>query len=378
MVTGVAPYVGDNFMEILTKKATVEPLPPRLLRPDLPEPVERVILRALARDPAQRPPSMEAFEYELTKCLAGRGVAVAKMLGMPVDPALMMGDSVISGPTPQPALISPMLAVPVPTPPPAPVPRDTPEPSARLPFEGLAALGADHEEVSEPTAVVLHNRSSIKMGIFYAISVMVIAGGTIGYVAARSEPLGQRPQDTSAVNYQSPRAAPPAPETVPPPTEPPKPKVVARVEPPPAPKEDAKSDVVPPPDRPALDERLPAPRSKRDADKVYDSASSAKASGEWTKARSLYSRLAKGKFRKADGLLGIAEVAFETKDLDEAVQFAKAALDAGGGDAARLILGHAYLKKNQIDEAIDLYRTVLRNNPKNGEAKSSLAEAMKH
>ena len=380
MVTGVAPYVGDNFMEILTKKATVEPLSPRLLRPDLPETVERVILRALARDPAQRPPSMEAFEYELTKCLAGRGVAVAKMLGMPVDPALMMGDSVISGPTPQPALISPMLAVPVPTPPPAPMmPQGTPEPSARLPLEGLAALGADREEISEPTAVVLHNRRSIKMGIFYAVSVIIIAGGTIGYVAARNEPMGQRPQDTSAKDFtlEPARAAPP-PQKVPPPAEPPKPKVVARVEPPPPPKEEPKAEVVPPPERPAPDERIgPAPKTKHDADKVYESATSMKALGEWTKARSLYARLANGKFRKADGLLGIAEVAFQTKDLDGAVENAQAALAAGGGDAARIMLGHAYLKKGQTQKAVTLYRIVLRNDPKNGEVKNSLAEAEK-
>src|SRR5262245_44140874 len=56
MLTGEPPYEGENFMEILTKKATIEPVPPRRLRPELPELVERAVMKALARDPALRPP----------------------------------------------------------------------------------------------------------------------------------------------------------------------------------------------------------------------------------------------------------------------------------------------------------------------------------
>src|SRR5262249_42856952 len=76
------PYDGENFMEVLTKKATQEPVPPRELRPDLPEDVERVVLYALSQDPSERPPTMEAFDYEITKCTAGRGAAVGKLLGL--------------------------------------------------------------------------------------------------------------------------------------------------------------------------------------------------------------------------------------------------------------------------------------------------------
>src|SRR5690606_3933758 len=72
-LTGVPPYEGENFMEVLTKKATVDPVNPRELRPELPEAVAELVVRAMARDPDERPPTMEAFEYELTKCLAGRG-----------------------------------------------------------------------------------------------------------------------------------------------------------------------------------------------------------------------------------------------------------------------------------------------------------------
>jgi eukaryotic-like serine/threonine-protein kinase len=85
MVTGIPPYSGDNFMEILTKKATVDPPPPLLVRNELPAQVSDLVSAAMARNPADRPQSMETLEYELNKCLAGRGVAVAQILGMTTD-----------------------------------------------------------------------------------------------------------------------------------------------------------------------------------------------------------------------------------------------------------------------------------------------------
>jgi serine/threonine protein kinase len=85
MITGIPPYSGDNFMEILTKKATVDPPPPLLVRGELPAQVSDLVMAAMARDPSDRPQSMETLEYELNKCLAGRGVAVAQILGMTTD-----------------------------------------------------------------------------------------------------------------------------------------------------------------------------------------------------------------------------------------------------------------------------------------------------
>jgi serine/threonine protein kinase len=85
MVTGIPPYSGDNFMEILTKKATQDPPPPHTVRSELPSPVSELVTAAMARNPNDRPQTMEALEYELNKCLAGRGVAVAQILGMTTD-----------------------------------------------------------------------------------------------------------------------------------------------------------------------------------------------------------------------------------------------------------------------------------------------------
>ena len=86
MTTGQPPYSGANFMEILTKKATQDPPPPITVREELAPQVSDLIMAAMARNPDARPQTMETLEYELNKCLAGRGVAVAQILGMTTDP----------------------------------------------------------------------------------------------------------------------------------------------------------------------------------------------------------------------------------------------------------------------------------------------------
>ena len=54
MVTGHVPYEAETPMAVMLKHIT-EPLPlPRSINPNVPEPVERVILKALAKDPAHR------------------------------------------------------------------------------------------------------------------------------------------------------------------------------------------------------------------------------------------------------------------------------------------------------------------------------------
>ncbi|HEV7558369.1 MAG TPA: hypothetical protein VGO00_23025, partial [Kofleriaceae bacterium] len=89
MVTGLPPYSGDNFMEILTKKATIDPPPPLTIRSELPPQVSDLVMQSMARSPDSRPQTMEGLEYELNKCLAGRGIAVAQILGMSTDANLV-------------------------------------------------------------------------------------------------------------------------------------------------------------------------------------------------------------------------------------------------------------------------------------------------
>ena len=55
MCTGQPPYSGDNFMEILTKKATQDPPPPTTVRSELPQPVSDLVMSAMARNPERAP-----------------------------------------------------------------------------------------------------------------------------------------------------------------------------------------------------------------------------------------------------------------------------------------------------------------------------------
>ncbi len=56
MLTGELPYAGTNIWNVLIKHANEEPVPPRERRPDLdiPRDLERLVLRALAKDPDDR------------------------------------------------------------------------------------------------------------------------------------------------------------------------------------------------------------------------------------------------------------------------------------------------------------------------------------
>jgi hypothetical protein len=68
MATGQPPFVSDTFMGTLAKQMFETPAPPRELRPEapLPQPVEDVILKMLAKEPARRQGSM----WEVTTDLA--------------------------------------------------------------------------------------------------------------------------------------------------------------------------------------------------------------------------------------------------------------------------------------------------------------------
>ncbi|MBM3982919.1 MAG: hypothetical protein FJ304_22135 [Planctomycetes bacterium] len=54
LCTGKMPFVGDTTMAILTALAVDTPTAPRLLRPDLPEALEAVIVKLLQKNPADR------------------------------------------------------------------------------------------------------------------------------------------------------------------------------------------------------------------------------------------------------------------------------------------------------------------------------------
>jgi len=67
----------------------------------------------------------------------------------------------------------------------------------------------------------------------------------------------------------------------------------------------------------------------------------------------------------------------ERGDFDEAIRYAQKAVTAGGGNPARMILGHSYMRKAEPREALRYYQAVLASNPNHREAKQSAEEAMR-
>lgn len=89
LLTNRAPFSGEQPMAVLLQHMRDAPPPPRGLRPDLPPPVEAVVLRALAKEPAQRYASGGAFAAALRQAWAPGGDIhqLATQPWMPAAPA---------------------------------------------------------------------------------------------------------------------------------------------------------------------------------------------------------------------------------------------------------------------------------------------------
>jgi serine/threonine-protein kinase len=59
--TGEPPFRGSNRFALMYQRSKADPRPPAEVRPEVPEPLSRAILRAMARSPADRFPSAAAL-----------------------------------------------------------------------------------------------------------------------------------------------------------------------------------------------------------------------------------------------------------------------------------------------------------------------------
>jgi eukaryotic-like serine/threonine-protein kinase len=71
MLTGQVPFTGDTPLEIAMKHLSEVPKPPSELRPEVPHDLDLVVLRALAKDPADRYETSEEMDADLTRVLEG-------------------------------------------------------------------------------------------------------------------------------------------------------------------------------------------------------------------------------------------------------------------------------------------------------------------
>jgi eukaryotic-like serine/threonine-protein kinase len=85
MLAGRLPFKGRNAIDVLMQKGAREAERVTTHRPEVPPPLAEVVARCLMRSPQDRPPSMRALEYELTRAVDGRATAVAAVLGLNME-----------------------------------------------------------------------------------------------------------------------------------------------------------------------------------------------------------------------------------------------------------------------------------------------------
>jgi serine/threonine-protein kinase len=70
MLTGRPPFSGDKGIQVLLAHVHDAVTPPRELRPELPEDLEQVVLRCLAKNPQDRFQDMGSLRDSLLACEA--------------------------------------------------------------------------------------------------------------------------------------------------------------------------------------------------------------------------------------------------------------------------------------------------------------------
>jgi beta-lactam-binding protein with PASTA domain/serine/threonine protein kinase len=86
MTTGHPPFAGDSAVAIAYKHVQENPVPPRRLDPSLPETLEAITLKCLAKNPANRYPSAQDLRADLRRYLDGSRILAEPVLAPPIDP----------------------------------------------------------------------------------------------------------------------------------------------------------------------------------------------------------------------------------------------------------------------------------------------------
>ncbi len=109
MMTGTVPFTGEAPVEVMMKQVNERVPPMRKVCPDaeINEDAERMILKALAKDPEQRHQSMEEFHRDLQKCygqLRFRRIVKTPTVSIPAVPTIQLTrkkkTQVVPGPVP--------------------------------------------------------------------------------------------------------------------------------------------------------------------------------------------------------------------------------------------------------------------------------------
>jgi eukaryotic-like serine/threonine-protein kinase len=254
LLAGDVPFSGQAFPEVLLKVMTEPPPPLRALRPEVPEELEKVVLRCLAKSPPDRYSSVSALAVALTPFASSRTVGLQGRLHQsmsgrapPLD-ATMAADSAVAPAAPAGPVLAttrverdkPMDAQPAP----GPAKLGDPAPSSLGAAEerpAPAATNTSWEGQSRALPAVRRQRSRWAVAAVALGAALAMAALLAGYLRSTSAtPTGTASPEPAAASIDAP--PPPAP-------------VAADI--PSPPREAGEARVVPEPSAPSVSPQLP-------------------------------------------------------------------------------------------------------------------------
>jgi serine/threonine-protein kinase len=199
MCVGHVPFSADNYLRVLHAHISDPPPSPRAARADLPEAVEQVVLRALAKEPADRFQTADELADALIAALPDVDWRAPLTVSGAAGPRPMGAVT----PTPRPLALALTPRPPTPTParlsatPPLPLP--APPPPAPAPASVRAPIG--------------------KRAIAVAAATALIAAALVAAFALKKEPAPPPVRAPAPASIAAPAPAPaPVPAPAPPPT----------------------------------------------------------------------------------------------------------------------------------------------------------------
>jgi serine/threonine protein kinase/predicted negative regulator of RcsB-dependent stress response len=348
MLSGKAPYEGQNFMEILHKKATTMPASLLGMREDIPPELDAIVMRAMAREPDDRQRSMDEFGRELTN------------LATTLFPGFGYIAPVESDKVPQAGVLGAL--------------RGGAAQASGL-FQRIAIIkrkpvlfGAGGLLVAFVVYLVASSTIHARHAREAAVAAAAAETTTRAEAAAKAE-AAARAQAAALAARQAEAAAAPAQKG----SE--KAAVAETQENAASDKDDGADDG----DGAAKIKTSPrAGASSADDNHLLEEGQRLFRAEQFGEARALFQRVAKSKHdRHGQALIGLAEISFQEKNYADVVHSASQAVDRGGGVRARVLLGDAYFRLNQYKDAAKAYGEALKLDPRNASAKTGLAAASK-
>jgi eukaryotic-like serine/threonine-protein kinase len=190
ILTGRLPFRGDSGYSLMVAQLQQAPEPPIVLRPDLPRPLNDIILMVLAKEPERRFQSATAFRNALKSALPQGAAVGAGRSAVPSATTIFMEPTVAAPPTPpayqptQPAAVA----------------------------ATAAASAASSSKIEPPPAAAQESHRGVYMAIGGILVVAILAGAAV-YVPRRAKTQAAAGAANAPVSVAAPSPVPPPPAT---------------------------------------------------------------------------------------------------------------------------------------------------------------------